>query len=143
MPNPPSMPAPTINCNRCVFWSAFGEQSGTCRRYAPPPSQHVDDTGYWPETLALNRCAEAIAAADPEAPVQVRCADCAFWFRFNPEQGLFPERRGDLPMTWWRAAGFCIRHAPRAEYQSVVRTHWRATHGTNHCGEGVRRAPES
>ncbi len=142
-PNPtPSLLV--VHCKDCVFWHAFGEDVGSCRRYAPPPSQHVDDTGFWPETMAVNSCGEGILATDPRATRMVPCGECAYWFRYNPDQGVIPLRRGDLPADWWHAAGFCVRLAPRAEYQyqwrTVTRAHWRATHVSDHCGQGTARA---
>jgi hypothetical protein len=141
-----SAPPSVVHCQDCAFWFSFGKDAGSCRRYAPPPSQHVDDTGFWPETLAVNSCGEGIGKADPAAPEIVPCGDCAYWHRYSPDQGVIPLRRGDLPVEWWQEAGFCIRLAPRAEYQwqwrTVTRAHWRATHTTDHCGEGLRRAAE-
>jgi hypothetical protein len=140
-PNPPQ-PA-IVRCQDCRFWHAFGRDVGSCRRYAPPPSQHADDTGFWPETLAVNACGEGVAKTAGDGAASVSCGDCAFWFRYNPDQGLIPLRRGDLPADWWRDAGYCIRLAPRAEYQwewrSVTRAHWRATHVGDRCGEAVQR----
>ncbi len=137
------VPPLVVHCQDCAFWLSFGKEAGSCRRFAPPPSQHVDDTGFWPETLAVNSCGEGIVKTDPGVPGTVSCGDCAYWHRQNPDQGVIPLRRTDLPADWWRAAGFCTRHAPRAEYQSqwrtVTRAHWRATHVTDHCGEGARR----
>ena len=141
-PSPASPPA-VVTCRDCAFWFSFGPDAGSCRRYAPPPSQHADDTGFWPETLATNACGEGIRKAAPGAPEAISCGDCVFWHRYNPDQGVLPLRRADLPAEWWRAAGFCIRRAPRAEYQwqwrTVTRAHWRATHISDQCGDAARR----
>ncbi len=135
-----------VTCRTCVFWRSFGAAeplNGTCRRHAPMPGQHVDDTSYWPETVADDGCAEGVAAAkNPEgsAPGRsaiVACLDCVFWFRRGSQQGLIPERRGDLPRSWWHDAAFCARNAPTPA-SSVTRARWRATHASDGCGDGQR-----
>lgn len=128
-----------VTCQACVFWKTFDRLSplnGLCRRHAPLPGQHVDDTSYWPETTAEDGCAEGIAAAlAPEQTAVTACADCVFWFRRGGKEGLVPERRSDLPRRWWQEAAFCARHAPTPT-SNVARARWRATHASDGCGDG-------
>lgn len=140
-----------VICRTCVFWKMFDRLqplNGTCHRHAPMPGLHVDDTSYWPETMADDGCAEGVAAGEAHAgspPGDTRlagaaivpCAECVFWFRRGGQQGLVPERRADLPRAWWHEAAYCARHAPAPE-SNVTRARWRATHASDGCGDGQR-----
>lgn len=135
-----------VTCRSCVFWKSFdprAQLSGTCHRHAPMPSHLVDDTSYWPETLADDACAEGVAAASNlEQTAITLCRDCMFWFRRAGQHGLIPEHRGDLSRAWWQDAAYCARHAPMPE-SHVSRSHWRATHAADGCGDGKPKRPDA
>jgi hypothetical protein len=124
-----------------VFWKMFDRLqplNGTCHRHAPMPGLQVDDTSYWPETMADDGCAEGIAADQNSEPSAiVPCAECVFWFRRGGQEGLVPARRGDLPRAWWHEAAYCACRAPAPE-SNVTRARWRATHASDGCGDGQR-----
>jgi hypothetical protein len=123
-----------IECGVCAYWVAFGPTTGKCHRHSPRPGTQVDDTSYWLETLNDDGCAEGVPREEGKE-VMIRCRDCAFWRRRKGDQGLFPKRRGDLPLSWWREAGFCARFAPDPGSTTEIVV-WRATHANDRCGDG-------
>jgi hypothetical protein len=129
MSDPPPRPA---NCGACTFWRKLRESEGTCCLHAPDTSNLPEEAAHWPQTRSWQWCGEGVAA--PPLSTVTRCAECAFWRQ--PEGGLNPVNRGDMPMSWWARAGVCARHAPRPVSEPGPRAFWRATLGTDCCAEG-------
>jgi hypothetical protein len=128
-------PARPASCAACAFWRKLRESEGLCCRHAPEPSVRPEEAAHWPQTRSWQWCAEGVAASWLSSVT--RCADCAFWRQ--PEGGLKPLDRGDMPMSWWAHAGLCARHAPRPVGEPGPRAFWRATLDTNCCAEGEPR----
>ena len=122
------------NCAACAYWEQL-RQAGNCRLHAPNPSVNADEVAHWPQTHGDQWCAQGVAVPAPTP--RVRCADCFAWRR--PGNGLNPADRGDMPMAWWAAAGYCARRAPRPSPEPGMRAFWRATHGEDSCAEGRAR----
>ncbi len=132
MNDAPDSPA---NCANCVFWHRLREHEGDCRRRAPDVSVRAEQVAHWPLTHGHQWCGEGALAASP-APGST-CGDCLYWR--HPEDGLNPVDRGDMPMSWWARAGYCVRRAPRPASEPGARAFWRATHIESSCGEGLPR----
>ena len=131
-------PVSPANCGVCAFWRRLIEHEGLCARHAPEPSIRPEEAAHWPQTHSPQWCGEGVAAEG--MAISFQCADCIFWRR--PEGGLNPVNRRDMPMSWWARAGICVRHAPRPVNEPGPRAFWRATLGTDFCGDGLpRRKP--
>ncbi len=130
-------PARPANCGACTFWRKLRENDGLCCRHAPDASDQPEQVAHWPQTRSWQWCGEGVAA--PSQSFGTRCADCAFWRQ--PDGGLNPVNRGDMPMAWWARAGVCARHAPRPVSEPGPRAVWRATLDTDSCAEGEPRKP--
>ena len=126
---------PPLSCAGCAFWRKLREHEGICCRHAPDVSNQTERAAHWPQTHSWQWCGEGIAA-DPLS-IGSHCGDCRFWRR--NVGGLNPLNRGDMPMSWWARAGLCARHAPRPVSEPGPRAFWRATEGSDFCGEGVAR----
>ncbi len=130
-------PPRPANCGSCAFWRKLRENEGVCCRHAPDASHHPEEVAHWPLTRSWQWCGEGVAASS--LSMIARCADCAFWRQ--PEGGLNPLNRGDMPMSWWTRAGICARHALRPVSEPGPRAFWRATLETDGCAEGEPRIP--
>ena len=119
----------TDQLRRLRVWRALRENVGVCCRCAPESTTIADEVAHWPQTRSWQWCGERDAA--PSLSVATRCAGCAFWRQ--PEGGLNPLNRGDMPMSWWARAGVCARHAPRPVSEPRPRAFWR------HPGRGLLR----
>lgn len=117
-------------CADCLYWRRLREHEGECRRHAPAAATQSETVAHWPQTHDRQWCGEGRARAVSPA---VTCAACRFWR--SPEHGLNPVDRGDMLMAWWRGAGICARNAPMPVSEPGPRTFWRATHGTDQCGD--------
>ena len=120
---------PTI-CARCAFWQKVQEGQGICRRRAPEASSRSEEVAHWPQTRAEQGCGDGLEAKRPS----YHCDDCVFWRRYSG--GLHPMNRSDMLNAWWANAGICTRHAPKPVTEPGPRAFWRATGGTDYCGEG-------
>jgi hypothetical protein len=128
-------PLRPASCGACAFWRKLRESEGLCCRRAPDASHIPEQVAHWPQTRSWQWCGEGVAGAP--LSIGARCADCAFWRQ--PEGGLNPLHRGDMPMSWWARAGLCARHAPRPVSEPGPRGFWRAALDTDGCAEGEQR----
>jgi hypothetical protein len=132
-------PLRPANCGACAFWRKLRESEGLCCRRAPETSIKPEEAAHWPQTRIWQWCGEGVAA--PSLSISTPCADCAFWRQ--PQGGLNPVNRGDMPKAWWERAGLCARHAPRPVDEPGPRAFWRATLDTDCCAEGEPRKPDA
>jgi hypothetical protein len=128
-------PARPANCAACAHWRQLRETEGLCSAHAPRTSLTSETVAHWPQVHNWQWCGEGVATIKP---VGARCGECQFWHQ--PEGGLEPFLRSDMPASWWAHAGLCLRHAPRAVAEPGPRTFWRATQESDRCGDGVPRA---
>lgn len=132
-------PLRPADCGACAFWRKLRESEGLCCRRAPEPSTKPEEAAHWPQTRGWQWCGEGVAA--PSLSISTRCGDCAFWRQ--PQGGLNPLNRHDMPKAWWERAGLCARHAPQPVGEPGPRAFWRATLDTDCCAEGEPRKSDA
>ena len=124
-------------CDKCVFWRHAEARDGLCRLLAPWAGDEPNAVAHWVRTKHEDFCGAFQAKEDANARRFVFCAQCRYWE--HVPGGIMPIDLADRLPAWWSRAGHCKRHPPRAATLPGAKAHWRATHKSDGCYEGVER----
>lgn len=113
----------------------FRAGESKCHRHSPVPLDEPSQLVHWPVVSPDARCGAGADVAQPGEMALVGCVDCVFWMR--PDDGLVVKHRQGKSLEWWSGAGLCTANAPSPGTSKTGTTHWRPTHKTDACGNGV------